>query len=68
MVEANKHVVRALARALIDHPERTLDGDEIDEVISRSLHREASANEIERRARWRLTMDNAARFSLCYGN
>jgi hypothetical protein len=66
IVEDNKPVIRALARALIDHPERTHDGDEIDQVISEALHREASKSEIERRARWRLAEQNAAGFvNLC---
>jgi hypothetical protein len=63
IVEANKPVVRALARALIDHPEKTLNGVEIDQVIAETLYGEASKVEGERRARWRLTEQNAAAFA-----
>src|ERR1700726_334964 len=48
-----KPVVLALAQALIDHPERTLNAAEIDAVISQTLAREALAAEQARRAVWR---------------
>jgi hypothetical protein len=53
LVEQYKTVVIALAQALINHPERTLNGKEIDAVISRTLAREALAAEQGRRAAWR---------------
>jgi hypothetical protein len=45
ITEENKPVVLALARALIDDPERTLNAAEIDAVISQTLAREALATE-----------------------
>jgi hypothetical protein len=47
---------------LIDHPERTLNGNEIDSVIARTLDREAMAAEKARRAAWRRTLENGASF------
>src|SRR5258708_7179053 len=41
IIEENKSVVLALAKALIDHPERTLNSKEIDVVIAETLEREA---------------------------
>jgi hypothetical protein len=49
----HQHVVLALAQALIDHPERTLNAAEIDAVISQTLAREALAAEQGRRTAWR---------------
>ena len=43
-------MVLALAQALIDHPQRTLDAVEISAVISQTLAREALAAEQARRA------------------
>jgi ATP-dependent Zn protease len=37
IIEENKPVVLALAQALIDHPERTLNSKEIDAVIAKTL-------------------------------
>jgi hypothetical protein len=62
-VEQNKPVVLALAQELIDHPERTLNGDEIDTVISQTLAHEARETESARRAAWRRTIKNAASFA-----
>ncbi len=59
IIEENKPVVLALAQALIDHPERTLNAAEIDAVISQTLAREALAAEQARRAVWRRTIENA---------
>ena len=59
ITEEHELVVLALARALIDHPERTLNAAEIDAVISQTLAREALAAEQGRRAVWRSTMGNS---------
>ena len=50
IIEQTKSVVLALARALIDHPERTLDSGEIDQVILQTLTSEAAPVERARRA------------------
>jgi hypothetical protein len=52
-------LARALAQALIDHPERTLNAAEIDAVIAQTLAREALAAEQARRAVWRRTLESA---------
>ena len=49
----------ALAQALIDHPQRTLNADEIDAVISQTLALEALTAEQARRAVWRRTIESA---------
>jgi hypothetical protein len=53
-------VVLALAQALIDHPERTLNAPEIDAVISQTLAREALAAEQARRAAWQQVTERVA--------
>jgi hypothetical protein len=53
-----------MARALIDHPKRTLSAAEIDAVISQTLAREALAAEQARRAVWRRTLVNGASFAM----
>ena len=53
IIEENKPIVLALAQALIDHPERTLNAAEIDTVIAQTLARQALAAEQARRAAWR---------------
>jgi hypothetical protein len=53
----------ALAQALIDHPQRTLNAGEIDAVISQTLAREALAAEQARRAVWRRTIENSENFA-----
>ena len=63
IIEENKPVVLALAQALIDHPERTLNASEIDAVISQTLAREALAAEQARRAVWRHTLENSENFT-----
>jgi hypothetical protein len=63
IIEENKPVVLALAQALIDHPQRTLDAVEISAVISQTLAREALAAEQARRAVWRRTIENVTRFT-----
>jgi hypothetical protein len=62
IIEENKPVVLALAQALIDHPQRTLDAV-ISAVISQTLAREALAAEQARRAVWRRTIENVTRFT-----
>ena len=63
LIEENKPVVLALAQALIDHPERTLNSKEIDAVIAETLEREARNAERARRAEWQRTVENAANFA-----
>jgi hypothetical protein len=60
IIEENKPVVLALAQALIDHPERTLNAAEIGAVISQMLAREALAAEQGRRAAWRQVTERVA--------
>jgi hypothetical protein len=62
IIEANKPVVLALANALIDHPQRTLDAAEIDQCIADTLDREDRQIEIERRATWTKVLENATNF------
>ena len=62
-IEANKRVVLALATALIDHPERTLDGVEIDRCIADTLNRETQQAEIKRRAKWAMILANTTNSS-----
>jgi hypothetical protein len=42
IIQENKPVLLALAQALIDHPERTLNAAEIDAVIAQPLHAKRS--------------------------
>jgi hypothetical protein len=56
-------VVLALAQALIDHPERTLNVAEIGAVISQTLAGDALAAEQARRAVWRHTLENSKNFA-----
>jgi hypothetical protein len=60
IIEENKPVVLALAQALIDHPEFTLNAAEIGGVIALTLARQALASEQERRAAWRQVTDRVA--------
>jgi hypothetical protein len=60
IIEENKPVMLALAQALIDHLERTLNAAEIDAVIAQALEREALAAEQERRAAWRQVTERVA--------
>jgi hypothetical protein len=62
IIEENKSVVIALAQALIDHPNRTLNSMEIDAVIVPALAAKAAADKNERRARWAGVENNAAQF------
>jgi hypothetical protein len=48
---------------LIDDPERTLNGNEIDAVIALTREREAIAAEQARRAAWQRTVENGASFT-----
>jgi hypothetical protein len=63
IIEANKPVVLALANALIDHPERTLDSIEIDQCIADTLDRETSKVEAKRRVDWIKVVENATDFA-----
>ena len=53
----------ALARALIEHPERTLNSAEIDQVIMQALAAESLALEGQRRGDWQRTTASAASFA-----
>jgi hypothetical protein len=55
-------VVLALARALIDHPERTLNSTEIDSCIIRALADEAVPVEGARRSDWARVERSATAF------
>ena len=44
LIKEHKHVVLALAEALIDHPEHTLDAKEIDAVIAAAVARDTPAD------------------------
>jgi hypothetical protein len=63
IIEQTKPVVLALARALIEHPERTLNSAEIDLVIMQALTSEAAPVEHTRRADWARVQINAAEFA-----
>jgi hypothetical protein len=63
IIEQNKSVVLALARALIDHPERTLNAVEIDQVIAAALAAEAVEVEAQRRRDWKRIEESAASFA-----
>ena len=60
LIDENKSVVLALAQALIDHPERTLNAAEIDAVITQTLASQALAAEQGRRAAWRQLTERVA--------
>jgi hypothetical protein len=62
IIEENKSVVAALAQALIDHPDRTLNSSEINAVIVHALAAKAAADMSERRERWLRVEQNAADF------
>jgi hypothetical protein len=61
IIEQNKLVVLALARALIDHPEQTLNAVEIDQVIAAVLVAKAAEIESHRRLDWLAHQISAAR-------
>jgi ATP-dependent Zn protease len=63
IIGKHRGLVTALANALISHPERTLNGKEIDVVIAETLEREARAAERDRRAAWERTVENAGNFN-----
>jgi hypothetical protein len=63
IIEENKSVVIALARALIDHPDRTLNSSEINAVIVPALAAKATADKNDRRKRWRCVEQSAANFT-----
>jgi hypothetical protein len=63
LVEQHQTVVRAIAQALIDHPNRTLNSTEIDAVIVAAVAAKAAADERQRRADWRDVLTRAAEVS-----
>jgi hypothetical protein len=60
LIRANKTVVLALAAALAERGE--LSGQEIDEIISATLARDALEAERARRKQWTATLANAEAF------
>ena len=60
IIEQNKPVVLALARALINHPQRTLISTEIDEVIAQAISTRAAEAERNRRRDWQARTESAA--------
>jgi hypothetical protein len=63
IIEENKSIVVALAQALIDHPNRTLNSSEIDAVITTALSAKATIDKIERSRRWAGVEKSAADFT-----
>jgi hypothetical protein len=61
LVEQYKTVVIALAETLVDHPEQTLNREEIGLVIAGTLAREGQEADRARNAAWRATVENTAR-------
>ena len=61
ILQRHQDVVDALATALVEH--RTLDGTQIDEVISRTVVARQLAQEYERRRKWREVKANADKFA-----
>ena len=55
-------LVLAVARALIDHPERTLTGAEVDTIIAKTIADEALTAKRLRRERWQQVVANTAAF------
>jgi hypothetical protein len=52
LVEQHQTVIQAVAKALLAHPKRTLNGAEIDAVITPALAAKAADDERELRADW----------------
>ncbi|MEZ5822308.1 MAG: hypothetical protein R3D82_16040 [Xanthobacteraceae bacterium] len=63
ILEEQRSVLLAVATALINHPERTLDQSEIDAAIRSAVANEAAEAERERRKRWAEIEANAERFT-----
>jgi hypothetical protein len=63
IIERTKPVVLALARALIDHPQRTLDGSEIDAIIGAAIAAQSIEEETNRRLDWQRRCESAASFA-----
>jgi hypothetical protein len=64
LIRENLGAVLALVNALVDSKDGKLTGTEVDSVIQSAMDREYHMNvEVERRARWRSTEQNAARFA-----
>jgi hypothetical protein len=63
IIEANKPIVLALARALLAHPKLTLDGTEIDAVIATALAAKAADDKRQRGDAWKQILLNAAEFA-----
>ena len=61
LIEAHRNAVLAVAAALIER--RTLNGDEIDEIIAAAVARDELDREVARRAQWARTIENAATFA-----
>jgi hypothetical protein len=63
IVEDNRPVVLALAQALINHREQTLNSIDIDQIIMQAMAAEAGAVERQRRSDWTLVERDAAAFA-----
>jgi hypothetical protein len=63
LVEQHRTVIHAVAQALLAHPKRTLNGDEIDAVIAPALAAKAADDERKRRADWAKVLKNSADFA-----
>jgi hypothetical protein len=62
LIREHKVLVLAVARALIDHPERTLTGAEVDTIIAKTIADEALTAKRLRRERWQQVVANTAAF------
>jgi hypothetical protein len=62
ILRRHEDVVDALAGALVEH--RTLDGAQIDDIISRTVAAHQLAHEHERRRRWQNVVTSAGRFEV----
>jgi len=62
ILDDHRHIALALARALVAN--RTLDGDQIDSVISDAVFAKAIDNEHLRRAEWQRTIANSGTYKV----
>lgn len=60
LVEAYEPAVLALAHALVDHPDRTLNAAEIDQVIATAVAQQSRAVDRARREEWRALTERVA--------
>jgi ATP-dependent Zn protease len=60
LLRPREHILRALTAELLVR--RTMNGDQVDEIITAAAAAKAAADERERRAAWAQTCANAAKF------